>query len=149
MRRLGGRLCNPAGAGAGHGNVLDSTGSGAGYMGGLMSSVGVWLGLKSMPLEGCLNSFFSVERLKGVNEYHCDSCDAKMEADKALSLLHAPEVLILHVKRFGRGMFWSHKLHSRVSFPLKDLDMSPWLVSALDDLSGGTSPDGMKGGYGG
>lgn len=34
-------------------------------------------------------------------------------ADKSTSLLHAPEILVLHVKRFRRGYFWSHKVHNR------------------------------------
>ncbi|CAN0497263.1 unnamed protein product, partial [Laminaria digitata] len=91
------------------------------------SSVGVWLGIKSVALEDCMEAFFSPERLRGSNQYHCDGCGSKKEADKSTSLLHAPEILVLHVKRFRRGYFWSHKVHNRVIFPLNDLDVSPWL----------------------
>ncbi|CAN0122008.1 unnamed protein product, partial [Ectocarpus fasciculatus] len=102
-------------------------GGSPGYFGGLVSSLGVWLGFKSVALEDCLDAFFSPERLRGANQYHCDGCGSKKEADKSTSLLHAPEILMLHVKRFRRGYLWSHKVHNRVIFPLHDLDVSRWL----------------------
>eukprot|EP00903_Cladosiphon_okamuranus_P013693 g12750.t1 len=102
-------------------------GASRGYFGGLVSSVGVWLGFKSVALEDCLEAFFSPERLRGANQYHCDCCGTLKEADKSTSLLHAPEILMLHVKRFRRGYLWSHKVYNRVIFPLHDLDVSRWL----------------------
>ncbi|CAM9952930.1 unnamed protein product, partial [Hapterophycus canaliculatus] len=110
-----------AGGGTGGGGRAPS------YLGGLASTLGVWLGFRSVTLEDCLEAFFSPERLRGANQYHCDGCGSKKEADKSTSLLHAPEILVLHVKRFRRGYLWSHKVHNRVVFPLYDLDMSRWL----------------------
>lgn len=40
-------------------------------------------------------------------------CCELVFTDKSTSLLHAPEILVLHVKRFRRGYFWSHKVHNR------------------------------------
>ncbi|CAM9992041.1 unnamed protein product, partial [Ectocarpus sp. 8 AP-2014] len=102
-------------------------GGAPGYFGGLVSSLGVWLGFKSVALEDCLDAFFSPERLRGANQYHCDGCGCEKEAGERSNLLHAPEILMLHVKRFRRGYLWSHKVHNRVVFPLHDLDVSRWL----------------------
>lgn len=40
-------------------------------------------------------------------------CWSRVTQDKSTSLLHAPEILVLHVKRFRRGYLWSHKVHNR------------------------------------
>lgn len=46
--------------------------------------------------------------------YFCNSyLHVIRDADKTMSLLHAPEILVLHVKRFRRGYFWSHKVYNR------------------------------------
>ncbi|CAM9705807.1 unnamed protein product [Ectocarpus sp. 4 AP-2014] len=122
-------------------------GGAPGYFGGLVSSLGVWLGFKSVALEDCLDAFFSPERLRGANQYHCDGCGCKKEADKSTSLLHAPEILMLHVKRFRRGYLWSHKVHNRVVFPLHDLDVSRWLSDhALESSVNQQRASGTSGG---
>ncbi|CBN75129.1 ubiquitin carboxyl-terminal hydrolase [Ectocarpus siliculosus] len=132
----------------GRGSGGGGGGGGApGYFGGLVSSLGVWLGFKSVALEDCLDAFFSPERLRGANQYHCDGCGCKKEADKSTSLLHAPEILMLHVKRFRRGYLWSHKVHNRVVFPLHDLDVSRWLSDhALESSVNQQRASGTSGG---
>ncbi|CAM9856110.1 unnamed protein product [Phaeothamnion confervicola] len=105
--------------------------------------VGLWLGLKPVALEGCLAAFFATERLRGAEQFFCDGCRAKTDAEKSLRLVHGPEVLCLHIKRFRRLYWVSHKLYNGVSFPLKGLDMRPYLTPAAAAASavGEETPD--------
>ena len=38
-----------------------------------------------------------------------------------------PDTLCIHLKRFRHDFSFSSKISSKVTFPLVDLDMSPWL----------------------
>lgn len=44
-----------------------------------------------------------------------------------LQVLQLPEVLCIHLKRFRHELMFSSKISSAVSFPLKGLDMRPYL----------------------
>jgi Ubiquitin carboxyl-terminal hydrolase len=79
----------------------------------LLQGIGLWLGLKSVPLTACLQEYFRTERLRGADRYACDSCKCKTDADRSVTLGHAPEVLCLHIKRFKGGMLWTQKLYNR------------------------------------
>jgi ubiquitin C-terminal hydrolase len=79
----------------------------------LLQGIGLWLGLKSVPLTACLQEYFKTERLRGVDSYACDGCKCKTDADRSVTLAHAPEVLCLHIKRFKGGTLWTQKLYNR------------------------------------
>ncbi len=51
-----------------------------------------------------------------------------MQATKKLDLWSAPEVLILHLKRFQYTTQSRRKIDAPVAFPLADLDLSPYLI---------------------
>jgi ubiquitin carboxyl-terminal hydrolase 20/33 len=44
-----------------------------------------------------------------------------------VQVLQLPEVLCIHLKRFRHELMFSSKISSAVSFPLKGLDMRPYL----------------------
>ncbi|CAM9276479.1 unnamed protein product [Chrysoparadoxa australica] len=111
------RAANPP-----HGSDADG-----GYGSTLVKGVGMWLGIQRVPLYTSLSSFFRSERLSGQESYDCDRCKCKREAAKTLHLRYAPDVLCIHVKRFRKGYFWTHKLHNGMSFPLEGLDMAPFM----------------------
>lgn len=46
---------------------------------------------------------------------------------KQFRLVALPEILTLHLKRFSSNHLYSSKLSSPVNFPLKNLDLSPYL----------------------
>eukprot|EP00953_Heterococcus_sp_UTEX-ZZ885_P001696 1442-Heterococcus_DN1.PRE.1 len=79
----------------------------------LLQGIGLWLGLKSVPLTACLQEYFRTERLRGADSYACDGCKCKTDADRSVTLAHAPEVLCLHIKRFKGGTLWTQKLYNR------------------------------------
>ncbi|KAK4484628.1 hypothetical protein RD792_007217 [Penstemon davidsonii] len=60
--------------------------------------------LHSGSLKASLQKFFQPEVLDGNNKYKCDSCKELVAARKQMSILQAPNVLVIQLKRF-EGMF--------------------------------------------
>lgn len=48
----------------------------------------------------CLNQFSASETLAGSNKFHCDQCGSLQEAEKRMKVKRAPQILVLHLKRF-------------------------------------------------
>ncbi|KAG0485168.1 hypothetical protein HPP92_009247 [Vanilla planifolia] len=72
-------------------------------------------------ITSCLKNFSSTETLNAEDKFFCDRCCSLQEAQKRMKIKKAPEVLIIHLKRFkyiehvGRYK----KLSYRVVFPLE------------------------------
>ncbi|CAI9266423.1 unnamed protein product [Lactuca saligna] len=82
-------------------------------------------------LEEALDKFTCCEILDGENKYKCSRCKSYEKARKKLTLLEAPNVLTIALKRFQCGKFG--KLNKSVEFP-EILDMAPY-VSGTSDKS--------------
>ncbi|EQC25550.1 hypothetical protein SDRG_16568 [Saprolegnia diclina VS20] len=70
-------------------------------------------------LTFCLKQFGMVETLSGDDQFSCDACHSRQDAEKRLFLRETPPVLALHLKRF-KFMEASQsfaKLFHRVLFP--------------------------------
>ncbi|XP_050312618.1 ubiquitin carboxyl-terminal hydrolase 20 isoform X2 [Anthonomus grandis grandis] len=85
-----------------------------------------WYG-PMVTLHDCLSAFFSTDELKGDNMYSCEKCNKLRNGIKFSKVLQLPEVLCIHLKRFRHELMYSSKISSAVSFPLKGLDMWPYL----------------------
>mmetsp|Transcript_21063 Transcript_21063/g.51529 ORF Transcript_21063/g.51529 Transcript_21063/m.51529 type:complete len:708 (+) Transcript_21063:130-2253(+) len=96
------------------------------------SNLTTMIGLTSTPLhlETLLHSFCTSSDLKHQNQYRCDKCKQKVDANKVLSITKLPEILCIHIKRFSYSMYGS-KVGRSITFKLKDLDMSPYLHSSI------------------
>jgi ubiquitin C-terminal hydrolase len=88
-----------------------------------------------------------VENLKGKNQYLCSTCNCKRDATKIFSFRRAPNVLVLHLKRFAARKFSVVKQRSSksdvctkittdVQYP-ETLDFSPYMTDGGDTTSGG------------
>jgi len=83
----------------------------------------------SVDLKECFDLYTTAEELRGDNSYHCPHCNRKEEGTlKMIGLWSAPQILVLHLKRFrqgtkGRGSV--SKISSLVDFPLESLDLAP------------------------
>ncbi|VDD92714.1 unnamed protein product [Enterobius vermicularis] len=120
----------------------------------------------SITLVDALNAFFSPDDLRDENMYSCEKC-AKQKfvlafgeenhffenhgflnsiislfrlrnGVKMCKITRLPEVLCIHLKRFRHDSTYSTKVSTTVSFPLYDLDLSPFLSSschAKDELA--------------
>ncbi|KAG5880268.1 hypothetical protein JTB14_003417 [Gonioctena quinquepunctata] len=86
-----------------------------------------WFYGPTVTLHDCLAAFFSTDELKGDNMYSCEKCNKLRNGIKFSKVLQLPEVLCIHLKRFRHELMFSSKISSAVSFPLKGLDMRPYL----------------------
>jgi ubiquitin C-terminal hydrolase len=89
-------------------------------------------------LEECIQEFIKEEILTDENKWFCPHCKEDREAYKKMDIWKAPEILIVHLKRFiqDRRYYSSRKNNVLVTFPIKGLD--------LTDIIQGPNMDGEK-----
>ncbi|KAF5200887.1 Ubiquitin carboxyl-terminal hydrolase [Thalictrum thalictroides] len=80
-------------------------------------------------LEEALGQFTATEILDGENKYECLRCKSYEKAKKKLTILEAPNVLTIALKRFQSGNF--EKLNKSVQFP-EILDLAPYMSGTSD-----------------
>ncbi|XP_022773089.1 LOW QUALITY PROTEIN: ubiquitin carboxyl-terminal hydrolase 17-like [Durio zibethinus] len=82
-------------------------------------------------LEEALRRFTATEILDGENKYQCSRCKSYEKAKKKLTILEAPNVLTIALKRFQSGKFG--KLNKAIQFP-EILNLAPYM-SGISDKS--------------
>ena len=80
-----------------------------------------------MSIYQCLELFTAKERLSRDESWYCKQCKEHRVASKKMDLWRAPEILIIHLKRFSYSRLWGEKLSTLVEFPLQGLDLSKYL----------------------
>ncbi|XP_063947392.1 ubiquitin carboxyl-terminal hydrolase 19 isoform X5 [Daucus carota subsp. sativus] len=80
-------------------------------------------------LEEALRKFTSTEILDGENKYNCSRCKSYEKAKKKLTIIEAPNVLTIALKRFQSGKFG--KLSKSIEFS-EILNMAPFMSSTSD-----------------
>ena len=85
----------------------------------------------------CLRSFSAVEMLGGNEKYLCEQCGSRQEAYKSMLIKRAPEIAIMHIKRFkyNEQLQAFMKLGYRVAFPL-ELRLVNTVTAESVDVSG-------------
>jgi ubiquitin C-terminal hydrolase len=82
-----------------------------------------------------MDLFSAKEVLSKEDAWYCSQCKTHRQATKQLQVFHAPEILIIHLKRFlqvNRGR--REKQTSMVDFPLQGFDLTPYIPAhALDN----------------
>ncbi|XP_055902800.1 ubiquitin carboxyl-terminal hydrolase 3-like isoform X2 [Eupeodes corollae] len=84
-------------------------------------------------ISDCLSSFTEVEELAETELYYCSSCKCKQRSTKRFWIRRLPNVLCLHIKRFRWNNFFRTKLDLRISFPIKSLDMSQYVLNNMPE----------------
>ncbi|CAB3244762.1 unnamed protein product [Arctia plantaginis] len=87
----------------------------------------------AVALADCLASFVQVEELADTERYFCSSCKCKQKSTKQFWIRRLPNVLCLHLKRFRWHNFYRTKVDTSISFPLRALDMSRFVLSNVPD----------------
>ncbi|XP_008795167.2 ubiquitin carboxyl-terminal hydrolase 17-like isoform X1 [Phoenix dactylifera] len=85
-------------------------------------------------LEEALRKFTATEILDGENKYHCNRCKSYERAKKKLTVLDAPNILTIALKRFQVNVHKSGKfgkLNKAVRFP-EYLDLAPYMSGTND-----------------
>ncbi|KAL6225095.1 hypothetical protein ACLB2K_003947 [Fragaria x ananassa] len=80
-------------------------------------------------LEEALAQFTATETLDGDNRFHCNRCKSYEKARKKLTILEAPNILTIVLKRFQSRNF--EKLDKSVRFP-EVLNLSPYMDRTSD-----------------
>ncbi|XP_050371388.1 ubiquitin carboxyl-terminal hydrolase 17-like [Argentina anserina] len=83
-------------------------------------------------LEEALAQFTATETLDGDNKFHCNRCKSYEKARKKLTVLEAPNILTIVLKRFQSRNF--EKLDKPVRFP-EVLNLSPYMDGSSDKSS--------------
>ncbi|THD26007.1 Ubiquitin carboxyl-terminal hydrolase 20 [Fasciola hepatica] len=98
-----------------------------------MNSVRGWVYQPTLTLEDCLADYFSQAELNGDNKYSCERCKRLCNGLNQYALLSLPEVLCVHLKRFRSHYTDTSKITVAVTFPMHNLDLSPYLHEDCTD----------------
>ncbi|GAM24098.1 hypothetical protein SAMD00019534_072730, partial [Acytostelium subglobosum LB1] len=79
-------------------------------------------------LNDCLTLFTKNEKLGPNDTWFCPQCKEHIQGNKKLELWSAPNILIIHLKRF-QLLHRFEKIGSYVDFPLDNLDLSKWILN--------------------
>jgi ubiquitin carboxyl-terminal hydrolase 4/11/15 len=87
-------------------------------------------------LEDCLDEFGKPEVLSENDAWYCPRCKEHRRASKTFELWKAPDILVIHLKRFSaQGRNLRDKLDVLVDFPVEGLDLSSRVVMQEDGKS--------------
>ncbi|EXJ95222.1 ubiquitin thiolesterase [Capronia coronata CBS 617.96] len=86
-------------------------------------------------LEDCLNEFGKSETLSETNAWYCPRCKEHRRADKMFELWKAPDILVMHLKRFSSNRNFRDKLEVKVDYPVEGLDLSGMVRDQQDGKS--------------
>ncbi|KAI7737976.1 hypothetical protein M8C21_022822, partial [Ambrosia artemisiifolia] len=70
--------------------------------------------VNSSSIKEAFQKFFQPERLDGNNKYKCESCKMLVDARKQMSILQAPNILVIQLKRF-EGIY-GRKIDKEITF---------------------------------
>lgn len=75
-------------------------------------------------LEDCFVETGKREKLSEDNAWYCNRCKALRQATKTLEIWTLPDILVLHLKRFGGNRRFNDKIDVLVDYPVEDLDLN-------------------------
>ena len=81
--------------------------------------------ISGVPLGSCLDLYSKKEKLEG---YSCDTCKSEQNATLKPMISHLPDILVLHLKRFNFESGYLDKIDDLVTYPLRNLEMSKYLI---------------------
>lgn len=79
-------------------------------------------------IQNALEEFFAPAELSGTDAYHCPKCKKPTRARRVSHIFQAPDVLVVHLKRFRHSRFMATKINDLVRFPVDEaLDLAPFM----------------------
>jgi ubiquitin carboxyl-terminal hydrolase 4/11/15 len=79
---------------------------------------------KGFSLDDCLDEFGRAEILSENDAWYCPRCKEHRRASKKFELWKAPDILVIHFKRFSANRGFRDKLDLLVDFPVEGLDLT-------------------------
>ena len=86
-------------------------------------------------LDDCLDEFGKAEVLSESEAWFCPRCKAHRQASKRFQIWKAPDILVVHLKRFSTQGRFRDKLDVLVDFPIEGLDLSERVLSPEEGKS--------------
>ncbi len=86
-------------------------------------------------LGDCLDEFGKPEILSQDDAWYCPRCKEHRRASKTFEIWKAPDILVVHLKRFSSQARMRDKLDVLVNFPIEGLDLSTRLAIQDDEKS--------------
>ncbi|KAI8922709.1 hypothetical protein BC831DRAFT_474792 [Entophlyctis helioformis] len=82
-------------------------------------------------LVDCVDLFLASETLDSANQYFCNSCNAKQDADRSIRLSRLPKMLNFQINRFrfDPKLMAKKKINKPIYFPRR-IDMSPHVAGS-------------------
>ena len=78
---------------------------------------------KAITLQDCLDEFTKEERLGEDDLWYCPRCKKHQQATKKFDLWNAPDILVVHLKRFSNSRTLRDKIDAFIDFPVEGLDL--------------------------
>ncbi|KAJ8603331.1 hypothetical protein MRB53_042184 [Persea americana] len=75
-------------------------------------------------LEDCFAETGKREKLSADNAWYCGRCKELRQATKTLEVWTLPDILVLHLKRFGGNRRFNDKIDIMVDYPVEGLDLA-------------------------
>jgi Ubiquitin carboxyl-terminal hydrolase len=82
---------------------------------------------RPLTLARCMDTFTAQE---SIPEGYCSRCKALRETRMQLALWRLPPVLVIQLKRFQYTAYSRRKLRNLVQFPIRGLDLSPFVAQS-------------------
>jgi ubiquitin carboxyl-terminal hydrolase 4/11/15 len=79
---------------------------------------------QGISLQDCLAEFTKEEQLGEDDLWYCPRCKKHQQATKKFDLWKAPDILVVHLKRFSNSRMLRDKIDTFVDFPLYNLDLT-------------------------
>ena len=79
---------------------------------------------QGVTLADCLDEFGKEEILSENNAWRCPKCKEFRQASKKFELWKAPDILVMHLKRFSASRGLRDKVDVMVDFPVEGLDLT-------------------------
>jgi ubiquitin carboxyl-terminal hydrolase 4/11/15 len=80
--------------------------------------------IKGISLQDCLDEFTKEEMLGEDDLWYCPDCKKHQQATKKFDLWKAPDILVVHLKRFSNSRTLRDKIDALIEFPIEGLDLS-------------------------
>ncbi|KAF8518039.1 ubiquitin-specific protease [Hysterangium stoloniferum] len=76
-----------------------------------------------LSIQDCLDEFTKEEQLGEDDPWYCPQCKKHQQATKNLQIWKAPDVLVVHLKRFSNSRIMRDKIDAFIDFPLEGLNL--------------------------
>ncbi|KAJ7117610.1 hypothetical protein C8R44DRAFT_707956 [Mycena epipterygia] len=102
---------------------------------------------KGISLQDCMDEFTKEEQLGEDDLWYCPRCKKHQQATKKFDLWKAPDVLVVHLKRFSNSRTLRDKIDAFIDFPVEGLDLGDMIGERAAEkrlIEAGASLEGLQ-----